>query len=149
MASASMETTLEASTITAAAAGQLIVGPKDAESICGWLAIGRIALLEIWVEADAGSETGQTMDLTSQSKIDRRILAMTAIPRGQFIGSGMYLAIPVDRKLSVTFVERELLLCTRKGLSSGIPRFEFDISSPVRFLRRKCITINIDYSYMQ
>lgn len=78
-----MQTILEASGVTAAAAGRLSVGPKDAESARGWLAIARIVRFEVWVEAGAGSETGQpSLDLANQTKIDGRILALAAIPRG-------------------------------------------------------------------
>ena len=85
MASEVMETILEASAVTAIAVGRLSVGSKDAESICGWLAIARIALLEVWVEAGTRSDTGQTLDLANQTTIDGRILALAAIPRGQLI----------------------------------------------------------------
>ena len=85
MASAIMETILEANGVTAAAAGRLSVDPEDTESTCGWLAIARIARLEVWMEAGAGSNSDQTLDLASQTKIDGRILALAAIPRGQLI----------------------------------------------------------------
>lgn len=85
MASAIMQTILEASGVTAAAAGRLSVGAKDAESTRGWLAIARIARLEVWVEAGAGSDIGQPLDLANQTKIDGRILALAAIPRGKLI----------------------------------------------------------------
>lgn len=85
MASAIMETILEANGVTAAAAGRLSIGPRDAESTRGWLALARVARLEVWVEAGAGSDTDQTLDLANQTKIDGRILALAAIPRGQLI----------------------------------------------------------------
>lgn len=98
MASVTMETILEASAVTAAAAGRLSVDPKDAESVCGWLAVARIALLEIWVETGAMSDTGQTLEVANQTKIDGRILALAAIPKGQCM---RYFAIRTRRSSCV------------------------------------------------
>lgn len=77
-----MQTILPGSTITAAATGRLDhveVEEKGGLAVGWWLAVARIATLEVWVPSnDAGLERAREI------KIDGRITALGAIPRGLF-----------------------------------------------------------------
>lgn len=80
-----MQTILPGSTITAAATGRLDhveVEGKGGLAVGWWLAVARIAMLEVWVSSnDAGLERAK-----EEIKIDGRITALGAIPRGLFPG---------------------------------------------------------------
>lgn len=78
-----MQTILPGSTITAASTGRLDhveVEGKDGLAVAGWwVAVARIAMLEVWVSSD-----GAGLERAKEVEIDGRITALGAIPRGLF-----------------------------------------------------------------
>lgn len=78
-----METTLAGSTVMAATSGQLLLDTDDAESAVAWLAVAKIATLEIWVDGNSGSDACKALDMANETEIDGRSIALATIPRGK------------------------------------------------------------------
>lgn len=82
-----MHKILSGQSVTDAAAGTTLVDPAEgtaAESLVGWLAVGRAATLSIWLEVEPSrsrSDASRDLEAVEKIELDGRALSLAACPR--------------------------------------------------------------------